>query len=178
MAEIKSAIEIALERTKNMIPSPAEKEKLREEEDSSKALALVNRYLHVDLHFKDVEKELARMDDADRKVIEKLMIRHLAEAMRLEEEDELVFEGIATLRPEAKGVVSKIRVLQGKYKEQRREEYERVGDALKKTLEQKGISGSAVQPKVEGSPDWKDALARFRPAFEEQLASYRKELQK
>ena len=178
MAEIKSAIEIALERTKNMIPSAAEKEKLREEEDSSKALALVNRYLHVDLHFKDVEKELARMNAAERERMEKLMLRNLAEAIRLEGENELVFEGIETLRGGARQTLSRIRALKERYKEAGDEAYRKVEEDLKRSLEDRGISGSAVEPKVSGSPEWQNALTQFRPAFEEQLAGYREELQK
>jgi len=43
-------------------------------------------------------------------------------------------------------------------------------------LEQQGISGSAVQPKVEGSAEWEEALSQFKPAFEEQLRIFQKEL--
>ncbi len=98
MAEIKSAIELAMERTKNMIPTGAEKERLRAEEDYSRAAALVNRFLHVDLHFKDLDKELAKYEGADRERMEGLLMKNLGEAIALEEDHDLVFEGIAALR--------------------------------------------------------------------------------
>jgi hypothetical protein len=177
MAEIKSAIELAMERTKNMIPTGLEKEKIREEEDISKAAALVNRFLHVDMHFKDLEKELAKFDPGDRKRMGGLMLAHLGEAVSLEGDQELVFEGIAALHG-SEDVVAKIRELKKEYEEERVREFDRVREDLRRELSEAGISGSAVQPKVEGSEAWRAAESRFRPPFEKRLAGFVGELKK
>jgi hypothetical protein len=177
MAEIKSAIELAMERTKSMIPTDAEKEKIHEEEDSSRAAVLVNRFLHVDLHFKDLEKELGKYDPGDRKRMERLMMTQLGEAISLEGDHDLVFQGVAALQGSA-AVLSKIRELKEGYGEERLREFERVREELRGKFKERGISGPAVQPRVEGSPEWEAAVSRFKPPYEKQLVRLVAELQK
>ena len=41
-------------------------------------------------------------------------------------------------------------------------------------LERLGIGGSAVHPRVEGSPEWEEAAAKFMPTFEEELKRLKK----
>ena len=176
MAEIKSAIELAMEKTKGLRLSQEEMEHLQEEEMQTKAHGLVNRFLEVDFHFKEVEKELARFSSNQRKELEGLLIQYLGEALQLDKDNELIFQGIETLREGKKGVVQKIRELAKKFQEQIEKEYREVEKELLAKLEQQGISGSAVQPKVEGSPEWEETSSQFKPAFEEQLRIFQKEL--
>jgi len=102
MAEIKSAIEIAMEKTKTLRLSSEEKEKIKEEELQSKAHALVNRFLAVDLHFREVEKELEKYTSDQRGQLEKLMLADLVETLALARDNDLTFEGIEILSPEKK----------------------------------------------------------------------------
>ncbi len=177
MAKIKSTIELAMERTKEMIPSASEKEKIREEEVRSKAQILVNRFLHVALPFKEVEKELAQYDPEHRKKIEGIMLRCLGEAIHLDADNNLAFQGIEALRGKNKDIILKIQELAAKYEAQRAKEYQKIEETLMLKLHQQGISGSAVQPKVEESPEWNVALSRFRPLWEKQLGELIERLQ-
>jgi hypothetical protein len=176
MAEIKSAIELAMEKTKGLRLSQEEMEHLQEEEMQTKAHGLVNRFLEVDFHFKEVEKELARFSSNQRKELEGLLIQYLGEALQLDKDNELIFQGIETLREGKKRVVQRIRDLTKIFQVQREKEYREVEKELLAKLERQGISGSAVQPKVEGSAEWEEALSQFKPAFEEQLRIFQKEL--
>ena len=176
MAEIKSAVELAMEKTKGLRLSQEEREHLQEEEMQTKAHGLVNRFLEVDFHFKEVEKELARFSSNQRKELEGLLIQYLGEALQLDKDNELIFQGIETLREGRKRVVQRIRDLTKIFQVQREKEYREVEKELLAKLEQQGISGSAVQPKVEGSAEWEEALSQFKPAFEEQLRIFQKEL--
>lgn len=178
MAEIKSAVELAMEKTKGLRLSQEEMEHLQEEEMQTKAHGLVNRFLEVDFHFKEVEKELAKFSYNQRKQMEELMLQYLSEELHLDKDNELIFQGIETLRKEKKRVVQKIRDLTKIFQVQREKEYREVEKELLVKLEHQGISGSAVQPKVEGSPEWEEALSQFKPAFEEQLRIFQEELRK
>ncbi len=170
MSEIKSAIELAMERTRNMTLSAAEKEKIRKEEDASRAAALVNRFLHVDMNCKDLDKELAKVDPSDRKRMEGLILEHLGRAISLEGDHDLIFEGISALHGDEE-VLSKIRDLRERYGKERLREFNRVKEELRGKFRERQISGSAVEPRVEGSPEWKETLARFKPAYETRLAA-------
>jgi hypothetical protein len=65
-----------------------------------------------------------------------------------------------------------------KYREQKEKAYEETEKNLLANWQKQGISGSAVQAKVEGSPEWEKALSGFKPAFEEQLRVLQEELKK
>jgi hypothetical protein len=176
MAEIKSAIEIAMERTQGLRLSSEEKEKLREEEFQTKAHALVNRFLEVDLHFREVEKELAKSPPEQRRRLEKIMIRDLAEALTLDRNNELVFQGIEILAPERSGAIPKVKELTKEYQQKEAGAQRKTAEVLREKWENLGISGSAVVPKVAESPEYAEALKAFRPSYEARLQSLKKEI--
>jgi hypothetical protein len=178
MAEIKSAIEIAMERTQGLRLSSAEKEKLKEDEFQSRAHALVNRFLEVDLPFREVEKELAKYSAGQRNQLEKLMVRDFAEALSLDADNELVFQGVETLAGEKKGTIPKVRELTREYRERRGEAHRQTAEVLKTRWANLGISGSAVVPKVEESSEWGEAVKEFKPSYEARLQSLKAEIEK
>ncbi len=178
MAEIKSAIEIAMEKTKTLRLSSEEKEKIKEEELQSKAHALVNRFLAVDLNFREVEKELAKYSSAQRDQLEKIMLADLVETLDLDHDNDLVLTGIEILSPEKKKAILRTKELMGKYQEEKAAEQQKTEKVLLTKLAAFGISGSAVLPKVEGSREWAEALSAFRTPFENQLRTLKEEMRK
>ena len=176
MGEIKSAVELAMEKTKDFHLSREEMNKLKEEEMQSKARGLVNRFLEVDFHLKEVEKELLKFSPEERRQIEKLMKEYLAEAIQLERDNDLIFQGIATFRQESQSFKGEIQQLVKDYQEQKEKAYAKTEKNLVAKWEKRGISGSAVQAKVEGSPEWENALSGFKPAFEERLRALKEKL--
>ena len=177
MAEIKSAIELAMERTKGLRLSAEEKEKLKEEEIQIRARGLVNRYLEVDFHLRDIERELEKLDPAQREQMEALLLHYLSEAIDLDRDTDRVFEGIESLRKGAGGPIEKMEKVVKKYREKQARERQKTEKDLLGELERHGVGGSAVQPTVEGSEAWAKALARIRPEFEKELNRLKKELE-
>jgi hypothetical protein len=174
MAEIKSAIEIAMERTQGLRLSSAEKEQIREEEFHSRAHALVKRFLEVDLHFREVEKELAKYPLDQRSRLEKIMIRDFAEALSLDRDNEPVFQGIRTLAPDKTGLIPGIQELTQEYRRESEVAKDKTTETLRAKWANLGISGSAVVPKAAESPEFADALKAFRPAYEERLQALKR----
>ncbi len=174
MAEIKSAVELAMERTKGLRLSREEKEKIKEEEIHSKAFGLVNRYLEVDFHLREVEKELAKVDPSQRPHLEKLFIQNLVEAMNLDRDNDLILQGLETLRPATAWTAKKIKDLIQKYQDRKKEEFQKTEADLLAKLERLGIGGSAIHPRVEGSQEWEEAEAKFKPGFAEELKRLKK----
>jgi len=175
MAEIKSAIELAMERTKDLRLSHEELEKIKEGELQTKVQSLVNRYLEVDFHLREVEKELAKADPQQRLHLEKLFLQALSEAIHLDRDNDLIFQAIETFRGENKNSLQKVKDLIHRYQERKAKEYQKTEAEILRKLEHTGIRGSAVQAKVEGSPEWEENLAKFKPAFEKDLRSLKKE---
>jgi hypothetical protein len=178
MAEIKSAIEIAMERTKSFRLSPEEKERLKEEELQSKAHGLVNRFIEVDLHFHEVKKELDKYSPEQRSQVERILFADLVGRLDLDQNNERIFQGIEFLAPEKKRPLLKLRALIKEYTAQRGKEQQKMGKAMLMKLEALGIAGTAVLPKVEGSHEWAQALQAFRAPYEEKLKNAKEGLQK
>jgi len=176
MAEIKSAIELAMEKTKDLHLSREEMAKMKEEEMKAKAHGLVHRFLEVDFHLREAEKELQKLSSAQRERMEKLMLEDLFSAIKLDQDNDLIFQGIETLKKGSRKVIVKIQGLIKNFQEQKEKAYQRTEKILLGQLEKKGISGSAVQVKVEGSREWEEALSQFKPAGEEKLQALREEL--
>jgi hypothetical protein len=176
VAEIKSSIALAMEKTKGLHLSRGEKEKLKEEELRTKAQGLVNRFLEVDFHLKEVEKDLAKYDPGQREHMEKLMLHYLYEAIKLDRDNDLIFQGIEAFDKTSKNTIKKIRELTESYRQRQEKEYKQAEKVLLKKLERQGISGSAVQPRIEGSPEWQEAVDKFRQPFSDQLQALKKEL--
>jgi hypothetical protein len=177
VAEIKSAVELAMEKTKGLGLSREEKEKLKEEELHSRAQGLVNRFLEIDFHLKEVEKDLAKYDPGQREHLEKLMLHYLCEAIMLDRDNDLIFQGIEAFEKKSKNTIKKIRELIEDYRQRQEKEYKQAEKVLLKKWERQGISGSAVQPKIEGSQEWQDAVDKFKQPFDDQLQVLKKELQ-
>lgn len=176
MGEIKSSIELAMERTARIKLSQEEREKLRADEVHSKAKGLVNRFLEVDLHLREIEKELSKYDPDHRKELERLMFRLLSEALQLDRDNSLILEGLEKLKPESHKTTAQIRDLVSAYHKRREQELGKVTEGHRLRLKQMGISGSAVVPKVPESPEWKTAEASFKPDFEKRLQNLLAEL--
>jgi DNA-binding transcriptional MerR regulator len=177
MGKIKSAVELAMEKTQGLRLSSEEKEKLKEEEWHSKAHGLVNRFLAADFHLKEVQKELGKYPPEPREHLEKLMLHDLREAIQLDQTNDLIFQGIEALQQKSEKTIKEIRELMEDYRNRKEKEDKQTKKGLLKKLERQGISGSAVQPKVEGSKEWEEALARFKPPFERRLQDLKKELE-
>jgi hypothetical protein len=176
VTEIKSAIELALEKTKGLQLSREEKEQLKEEELQARAHGLVNRFLEVDLHLKEIEKDLAKYHPDQRGHVEKLMLQYLCEAIQLDRDNDLIFQGIEAFRKESKRTIQKIQEVMEGYRQRKDKEWKRTEKDLLGQWERQGISGSAVQPKVEGSQEWQEAIDKLKQPFEDQLQVLKEQL--
>jgi translation elongation factor EF-Tu-like GTPase len=126
----------------------------------------------MDFNLRELEKELAKYESQQRDQLEKLMLRDLVAAIRLDGDNEPIFQGIEFLKKAGEGTketIDRIRELARSYGEKKESERQKVENDLRKNLERQGISGSAVQIKVEGNREWAEALAGMNASFKEKL---------
>ncbi len=177
MAEIKSSLELALERTKKMIISEKEKEEIRQKEIVEKAKALFHRYRegHVPLH--DLQKEIQKMDQKTSNAVRELLLSQWIEVLSLKDEDERLMKGIEWLKdgliPE---IVERYHQLSSQYREEKEKARNNLRARLEETLRKEGIAGSAVEPNVEASPLWKEAVQKLDRLYGEKLEEIKKQL--
>ena len=172
--QIKSAFEIALEKAQKLgALSDEEKHRLKDEELAAAGKALAQRYLN-GLPLSEIGADLARRGEVDRKVVGSHLLSYLLDRIDIQTspKDDRGPSAIQLLTGDSE-VTQGIRDLLQEYEralERARQENLSALQATKRSeLEREGISGSAVEPAIENSPDWVRIRQNLNSYYEERL---------
>ncbi len=180
MAEIKSTLELALERTQRLSMTATEKKTLREKEISEKASRLFHRYMDGYSTGSEILKEIERADQNLRIAIEKELLSQLTGALTLDsstEEGERVIAGIESLT--GRGLDAsrdRFQDLARRYAKEADGVKEQVGIQLVEELKNQGIEGSAVEPRCDEDPLYKKEMGILRERYDVELSKLKKNL--
>jgi len=171
MGEIKSSIEMAMERTKKLLLSPEEKEKLHREELFNRAKGMVSRYQEGNLSLNDLETEVENHPAETRDFFFRLIFEKMIEDIRIGQDNQRVLDAISLFK---KGkidshVLEMITAIEEEYEKTLQDGFRSVESLLKKKLEGLGIWGNALIPNVEGSAEWREFKGETVGKFEEEL---------
>jgi hypothetical protein len=97
MAEIKSTLELALERTRNLSISEEEKKEIKKKEITQKASGLFNRYMEEELSIGDVVREIGRKEGKEVALIREAVLSQSINAISLDEASEKLVKAIESL---------------------------------------------------------------------------------
>ncbi|TET75825.1 MAG: hypothetical protein E3J42_02645 [Dehalococcoidia bacterium] len=171
---IKSALEIALEKAQKLgALSEEERQRLRDEELAAAGEALAKRYLN-GLPLRDIDVELGRRGGDDRQIISRNVLSRLVDKIDMEHiaGAERILAAIQHLSGHS-GVVQSIKDLLKEYESATekawRENRSALEAAKRNELELKGISGSAVDPAIETSPEWLQIRQRLDSHYQQRL---------
>ncbi|MFH2012056.1 MAG: hypothetical protein ABIJ37_05010 [Pseudomonadota bacterium] len=149
MSEIKSTLELVMEKAKKIEVSPEEKAKLKIEEYASKAKGMLNRYLNGDLSIKGLLKELAGYEGNAKDTIVDTLLLGLVDAIHISTDNKRALEAIDVLKRNSnRSALDKINKLCTDFNEERISRYKKTEAEIEKKLDGTGISGTAVQPEV------------------------------
>ena len=98
MAEIKSTLELALERTKRFAVSEQEKDAIKQKEVLQKATSLFHRYREGHLSLNDLLKETERMERKTSMTVKEYLLSQWIEGLSLDDEDERILKGVESLK--------------------------------------------------------------------------------
>ena len=101
MAEIKSTIDLVMERTKDMVQSKEEKDKAEEEKRENKARGLLLKLREDEILAGDLPGIVQGFDEVDRPGLSKALLRLMVEALAFEEENEVLLTGLGVLAGES-----------------------------------------------------------------------------
>jgi len=173
--KLKSALDIALERAKQLgRMSAEEKQRLKEEELAAMGQALGKRYLS-GLPVRDVDMELGKYKEG-RRIIVRYLLSFLVDKIDVRDAEgaERILEAIQHFSADsivAQSIRTIIQEYQGAIEQAFQENRPKLEGVRRKELATKGISGSAVKPAIESSPEWlqvrQELDAYYRKRFEE-----------
>jgi hypothetical protein len=177
MAEIKSTLELALERTKKMAISEKEKEEIRQKKLLEKAKGLFHRYREGHAPLSELQKEIERMDEKTSAAVKEFLLSQWIDALSLKDENERLIKGIEWLKnARIEEVPERFRHLLSQYQEEMEKMRHEARTRLEEALKREGIAGSAVEPNVEGDLLWKEAVENLDHLYGEKLEEIRKRL--
>ena len=162
MAEIKSTLELAMERTKNLAISGEEREEIKHKEILQKATGLFHRYTEGSLSLKEVEKETGKLEEKTGRRVREMLLSQWTEALSLNGENERLLMGIEFLKGrKVDPWRERLDDLVSRYRQEKERAEEEARDRGVAALRREGIYGSAVDPRVEGDPLWEKERTRL-----------------
>jgi hypothetical protein len=162
MAEIKSTIDLIMERTKNISASPQEREAYLRREREKHIKGLVQRLLDYSLTLDDIKDELAKeKKNGCEEDVMAFLKKTLASHVDPEADNERLFRIVNELAGTPEGELREtLLAFQAESFGWKTGLLER----QKKGLEMKGISGPAVVPNLEADPRWKARMDEVQEA--------------
>lgn len=181
MGEIKSTLELAMERAEKIEVSPEEKEKIKREEYIAKAKGMANRYINEELNLKGLTKELDRFQGSPKDIIEETLILELVNIIDISLDNNRSMKAIETLKQNKfKPILDSIDRICLDFREEKERQQRKVGEELEEKLKEKlegmKISGTAVQPKVDSDERWRHTLHSLTSEYEARLSKLKDEL--
>jgi hypothetical protein len=166
MAEIRSTLDLVMERTRGLSMTDTEKNEMKKKELSGKIQALLERYSNDYLTLKWLETELNNMGmETDPKIRKTLKFEILERLSPNGDGDKLLeaLEGITGIRADAyRGIISEY----DKTLEQRRKKF---AEKIIAGLSLQKISGSAVSPNMSADPGWQKELEKISGEFRKKI---------
>ena len=177
MGEIKSTLDLALERTRKITISEKEREEIKQRETVQKAEGLFHRHREGHLTPTELVKEIARMDGKTVAHVKAVLVSRWVDGLSLSEEGKRFLEAIESLKPHGMDEVKKrFQSLLSEYQTAREALRQQLETESIDALRREGIYGSAVQPRVEGSQGLKEGTGRVDRLFETRLSEIQERL--
>lgn len=179
MAEIKSSLELALEKTKKFEISEKEREEIKRKDMIQKAESLSNRYREGSLSLKEVQKEIEKMEEKGAKEVLNYLLSKWIETLSLNLEDERLLDGIEGLRGRPMEEIKReFRVLMRSYEEEK-EKIKRDAKAfILEELRKESFEGSAIVPRIEQSPFWEREKSRIDNSYQGKLRDFKEQIRR
>ena len=177
MGEIKSAIEIAMEKTKHLKMTEEETERFKKDELMKKAEGLVNRYLSGKLELDQLKGEINSQKGERGKLLQSILL-NVINSITIVKNPKRALEALAhLLENDAKGIIlCEIEDAIATFEQEKQRVYKNLHSKLKEELQLKGFSGSAVFPNIESSKKWHHYLKDLTNCYEEKITVLKKQL--
>jgi hypothetical protein len=179
MGEIKSTLELALERTRKISISEEEKEEILQKEIAKKASGMFHRYMEDVLSLHEIKREIERMEERTGRAIGEILLAQWMDAISLDGRNDKLLDGIEFLKGRSvDGPRQSLERLQSECQRERQQGEEKIRTRLADALKEKGIHGDAVVPHVEVSPEWRSMLETTQQTFQGRVEEVKETLKK
>ncbi len=173
MAEIKSAIELAMERTKNLVMDEGEKRAAAERDLETRIKTVMRRFMEGMLTANQAWKEFTAVEgDPGQKG--SMVTRAILDEIDLDRDNSDLFELLSLNgKSLAQAHAGDLENLRTTFREQKEQTAMTVKRKVMDRLHELSISGDALEPNIEAWPEWQEGLGELRTAFSERLSLWK-----
>lgn len=168
MGEIKSTLDLVLEKTRDLTLSKEEKLSLARKELDKNVRGLLNRYLDNFLPLNRLKQEMENIAGNERDLVYKFFKKHLLARFDLDSDNVSI---LSALNEVAGFDIAPLTILQKEYQSEKEETEKAFRERVLVALEEKGVSGSAIVPNLNHIPDWDQFLDSSHKKYQERLKS-------
>jgi len=166
MAEIRSTLDIIMEKAKNLTVTDEDKKDFVEKEVQGRVKGLFQKYLDGILSIKQLKAEMASFDEGQQPAAKKELWNVCLTAMTVAGDNQPLFEMLDQLL----GChMEPVLDLIDEFQAQRKKEHSKRSKAQVQTFKGLGVSGSAVIPNLRANPSWRSYLSHMEDRFQEKL---------
>jgi len=167
MAEIRSTLDIIMERTKNMTMSDEEKAEFKKQALSGKIRGLAQKYLDGIINLKEITSEIASEKSKSPSEVVELLKKELMDRIDPDDDNEKIFHLLNDLLDMDTEPLEQVI---GKFHEDVIKAKAEKIEALRRILREKQITGSAVIPGVDNDASWKAFYESSKADCKKQLS--------
>jgi hypothetical protein len=166
LGEIKSTLDLVFEKTKNLTLSDEEKRRLAREELDKNLQGLCNKYLDNFFPLSRFKDEVEKAAGDDREHAYQFLTTYLFDRFDLDGDNSLIISALTEL---AKIDITTLNNLQKTYNAEKEAAKKSFTKKSLLSLQERGLSGSAVVPNPDKIPEWKEFLTTLRQKYRTQV---------
>jgi hypothetical protein len=169
VAEIKSAIELAMEKTRDLVIDPEEREAMAIREIGDKVKAVLRRFAEEMTDHEDAAKELLKIQ-ADTSLKKSVMVDNLAGEFDVQKNNErllLLFRTAGIDLQES--IRSELETLHKTFRKELEAREAVVREMIMANLAEAGIAGGAIEPNLSAWDEWHEEAGRIGKVFQERM---------
>jgi hypothetical protein len=166
MGEIRSTMDIIMEKAKGLTMSEEEKEAFRKKETDGKVRGFLQRFLDGFIDAERLKDEIGSLGEERYAVAREALIRECMGRMEPGADDTIFLDALENAAGLDIAPIEKIVLDYNQDLEQQKMDRKQV---LQKNLERLGISGSAVIPNIHADQEWIRHLSEMNKGFQGKL---------
>jgi hypothetical protein len=173
MAEIKSAIELAMERTKSLVMDDDEKRDFEAKDVENRLKALLRRFREGLADLDDTRESFREMK-GDEGIKRALLVDTLTREFDILDRDGMLIDLLDSLCGLPDEVRKELKAIRSRYEAALEQRAMIVRERILQELHDQGLSGTAVEPNLEGWEQWQQEKRETKDAFQRRIADWKK----
>jgi hypothetical protein len=173
MAEIKSTLDIIMEKAKKFSVTEEEKQGFKRQELEGKIKGLVQKVVDGVLDPERFQVEVVAFQAKEKDLVHRILQEEIVARIELGANNEALLQLLEKTEGPASAAVSKVLA---KFEKKAESEKESRRKTAVENLKEKGISGSAVLPNLDADPEWLRARSEVEGQLQEEIREQLKSL--